>query len=608
MLALALILPTLTCGAAAGETEAEMNARDAVQDMTWGVNLTDLYIADLACPAGSPLGYVTEVPYEIGIWTWDDAFHFYSYNELQLANRCNVLIRIPEYDPRWTTPVEWIGLFNIGIKTMLPHQEISVTLSGTKLRAANDWEGPGISLEFLNGTYTGFSGDEEGNAWFHVPYDKSRLPAIDDVDGMWLETTIEVTPSRFASDEDKADYFYQLNRNKMDREELTDLFLGEGANVVRLPVTWTAFVDDENNYKIDEAWLEAVAAEVDYILDSGAYCILNMHNDYLQRSYVAGQWRENWMDNGYWENALVRFQAIWRQIADYFQDYPRTLFFETANEPVAIGTAYDTQLQRIPALNQAFVDVVRGSGGNNPTRILCLATPNFNTYGQLNRPEFTLPKNLDENMLVELHCYDAMEVHAFNTQTSAGFDYVEATAKLFAAVETFQEKYPDVPILLGEIGATHRESDEALAPRVEHLYREAKESGVPCLWWEDYFVVDANTHYWLYDKAAGDWGRPLMLRAIQDAVDLLCVRVRVGEEEFYFSSSRDQPCRVAAAAYSADGALLDMAVADRAKAQHLVDLNLDAGRLPAGSTVRAFLLDSGTWTPIAPAEERTVSG
>ena len=607
MLALALALPLLICSAAAaGEADTEMNAWDAVRDMTWGVNLTDLYIADLSCPVGSPLGYVTEVPYEIGIWRWDDSFYWVSYDDLQFENRSHVSVSMPYYYSG-ANVVEWIGLFNIGVKTMLPSQTIQVTLSDSKLIKE---DGSEISLAFLNRTYTGITGSEEGNAWYHLDYDKSQLPAIDaTLNGARFEATIEVEPSQFATPEEKADYFFQLNRYKIDREESADLFLSQGANVVRLPVTWTAFVDNANDYKIDEAWLEAVAAEVDYILDSGAYCILNMHNDYLQYSYVDSQWRDNWMDAQYWDEALARFRAIWAQIAEYFQNYPRTLLFETANEPVAIHTHYDTQLQRLPELNQAFVDVVRGSGGNNATRILCLATPNFNTYEQLNRPEFTMPTNLDENMMVELHCYNAMEVHDFNTQTPSGFDYVGETDKLFTAVEAFWEKYPGVPVLLGEVGATHRESDGALAPRVAYLYQEAKEREIPCLWWEDYFVVAANTQYWLYDKDAGDWGRPLMLQAIQDAVDLLCVRVHIEEEDCcYFSSSEPQACHVAAAVYGPDGALLDVAVVDREENQRLLDVSLCSGAVTAGCTVRVFLLNEGTWTPMALAEVRTVVG
>ena len=71
-----------------------------------------------------------------------------------------------------------------------------------------------------------------------------------------------------------------------------------------------------------------------------------------------------------------------------------------------------------------------------------------------------------------------------------------------------------MPIIIGEVAITHIEDEETQVPKVEKFFKTARECGVPCLWWEDYFVVEENTHLWLYDKNAQTWGRPKILKVI----------------------------------------------------------------------------------------------
>ena len=75
-----------------------------------------------------------------------------------------------------------------------------------------------------------------------------------------------------------------------------------------------------------------IPGRVDYILGRGCYCILNMHEDYLQESFVGDHWEKDWTQDQYRDYVTRRFQAIWKQIADYFRGYPDTLIFEAANK------------------------------------------------------------------------------------------------------------------------------------------------------------------------------------------------------------------------------------------------------------------------------------
>ena len=52
-----------------------------------------------------------------------------------------------------------------------------------------------------------------------------------------------------------------------------------GFNTLRLPVTWGTMIDDDNGYKINEAWLSRVQDIADYAMRQDMYVIVNIHHD-----------------------------------------------------------------------------------------------------------------------------------------------------------------------------------------------------------------------------------------------------------------------------------------------------------------------------------------
>ncbi|MBR2422084.1 MAG: cellulase family glycosylhydrolase [Oscillospiraceae bacterium] len=501
-------------------------ANEAVAEMTWGVNLSDLYMADVARPEGSTTGYIDFQPAaELGmsIWFWNYQFEWLTYYGAQRGS-FTVSVDFPAFDAQ--TP--WEGdLFKLGFMSKTPQQKLCITLSDTKIVREN---GDVIALPSMDKTYrdvTTAEPDENGWCAYLIPCSAEAPEESADLNGAKFYTTVTIEEESLNLT-NKADYYFQYGRIEMDQKEATDIFLDAGANVVRLPVTWTPFVND-TTFEIDPVWLEAVKSEVDYILSRGAYCILNMHNDYLQRSFVAtkqnGQWtnfhwERDWMEEQYREYVDARFAAVWKQIAEYFKDYPDLLILESANEPTIEWYAsvdYDpwieAQAKRVNELNRLFVDTVRASGGNNGERILCLAVAEYNQHHRLSQLE--LPE--DSNLMVQIHSYSEMEADP-NSGNSGSIDYKAETDKLFEDVAAFKRANPNVPVILGEVGVTHREPESALVSRVAYFFEKAKENGVPCLWWEDCFYAEDNIQYWLYDKRAGQWGRTEILKTIQDTV------------------------------------------------------------------------------------------
>lgn len=576
----------------------------AVREMSWGVNLTDLFIADVPRYEDNPIGYVEDAPFGLGIWFWNEDYDWLTFIEAH-ERSFSVQVALPSYVPGQTS---WVGqLFQIGAFSYTKGQTLNFTLSNAQIVKAN---GGVVSLSGLNGTYdqTTTQGPNDHRMYNDfLSFDGSALPKPgSEFNGATLHMDVTVNAVPFISPEAKAQHFYQLGRNKMDAQKLTDVFLDQGANVIRLPVTWSSFVNDET-FLIDEEWLKLIQKEVDYILDSGAYCILNTHNDYLQYSFVGDRWTRDWMHSEYAEYVNARFVSIWTQIANYFKDYPDTLIFEPFNEPTMYYTGandFEVELRRVNELNHLFVDTIRSTGGNNRTRLLTLAVANYNNYQFLNDASLVVPK--DDYVFYQLHSYNAMESDP--NMSTGSHDYRAATDALFAAVDTFLKNHPTVPVLIGETGVTHRQAEDTVLESVQYFYQEAEERGIPCLWWEDFFWAEDKTQYWLYNKDALNWGRPQILSTIRTAVtEPLGVRVQVGQAlaGAYLDLPESTACTVYAALYSPQGQLLALDSVQRPANQARVQLTLSAQTIPSGSKVRFFALD-GQHLPLCQSVQRPI--
>lgn len=236
-----------------------------------------------------------------------------------------------------------------------------------------------------------------------------------------------------------------------------------GFNAVRIPCAWNSYIENsENNYWIKDSWLTRVKEVVDYCIENDLYVILNSH------------WDGGWLDNNptydKQEEVTKKLTAIWKQVAISFRNYDEHLLFAGTNEVHIDGvytapTPENNEVQQ--AYNQAFIDVVRSTGGKNTYRNLVVQT--YNTNIQFGIDFLKLPEDPTPNRLfVEVHYYDPYDF-ALNENGKIYFwglpykefgeidswgqeDYLLTT---FADVKkTFVDK--GYPVILGEYGAIRR--------------------------------------------------------------------------------------------------------------------------------------------------------
>jgi endoglucanase len=186
--------------------------------------------------------------------------------------------------------------------------------------------------------------------------------------------------------------------NPKTTEAMIKAVKAAGFNTIRIPVRWGDHISDTSLWTIDESWMARVKEIVDYAYNNGLYVILNSHHD---------AWFEGVAS--YADSAAVRRKEVsmWTQIAVKFRDYDEHLMFACLNEP-HIGDNWgvpSTENAKVESFyQQAFVNIVRATGGRNTYRSLIIqpwcCNPSYFSY-------LTIPTDPTPNrMILEFHYYN----------------------------------------------------------------------------------------------------------------------------------------------------------------------------------------------------------
>ena len=193
-----------------------------------------------------------------------------------------------------------------------------------------------------------------------------------------------------------------------------------GFDTLRIPVAWMTNASQlpfaMQDYTLDPAYLARVKEIVDYARNADMWVIINDHWD-------GGWWGMFGSESP--ETAAFAMEAycgMWRQIAEYFRDYSDFVIFESANEE--LGARFDenspcfcrdSTVSYLPdaeryaltnQVNQAFVDTVRTTGGNNAQRFLLIAGYGTN-IDQTFDARFQMPlDSAEKKLMVSVHYYD----------------------------------------------------------------------------------------------------------------------------------------------------------------------------------------------------------
>ena len=184
------------------------------------------------------------------------------------------------------------------------------------------------------------------------------------------------------------------------KPELLKMMKEAGFGAIRVPVTWYNHMD--NDGKVNEAWMKRVHEVVDYVINQGLYCIVNVHHD----TGDGKQWLH--ASTTTYNSNKAKFEKLWQQIATEFKDYDQKLLFEAYNEMLDDNNQWNEPKAQdgYTAINnyaKSFVTTVRNTGGNNSSRNLIV-----NTYSASSTPNAMKALQLPEStghIIFQLHSY-----------------------------------------------------------------------------------------------------------------------------------------------------------------------------------------------------------
>ncbi|MBO4341434.1 MAG: cellulase family glycosylhydrolase [Bacteroidales bacterium] len=292
---------------------------------------------------------------------------------------------------------------------------------------------------------------------------------------------------------------------------MTSLY-SAGFRTIRIPITWYAHMDSPTS-TIDAVFLDRIEEVVNYALDAGLYCIINVHHD-------AGSNKNRWIyaDIDDYPTITTGFQNVWGQIAERFRDYSFKLLFEGYNEILDkpkrwfIPTAA-TSYTAANNLNQDFVNVVRATGGNNASRNLIVTTYSASTWEDA-LSNFSMPTDaVTDHLMVQIHSYKPDAFCTANTNTAVYTFEESDKATVDEVFNLLQANILDkgYPCVMGEYGAFPMaerivNNDAERCEHAEYYTTKCLQKGIVPIYWFNPMVYG--------QRSLGTWTYPYLKDAI----------------------------------------------------------------------------------------------
>lgn len=265
------------------------------------------------------------------------------------------------------------------------------------------------------------------------------------------------------------------------KPELLKMMKEAGFGAIRVPITWYQEMDTDG--KVNDAWMKRVKEVVDYVIDNGMYCIINVHHDTGADSGNYKSWLK--ASTSSYNTNKAKYEGLWKQIAEQFKDYDQKLLFESYNEMLDEKNTWNEPVDKtdgykaINSYAKSFVTTVRATGGNNKDRNLVV-----NTYSASSTPDAM--QNLD---LPEESNHIIFQIHSYpNWQNKSN-----AKKEIDNLISNIKSKLLDrAPVIVGEYATFttwpseldyYAKDKEVALYAMDYLIQKTKENGIGTFYW-----------------------------------------------------------------------------------------------------------------------------
>ncbi len=249
------------------------------------------------------------------------------------------------------------------------------------------------------------------------------------------------------------------------------MIAGLGFSHVRIPVRWEPAARSSAipPYTIELSFLNRIRQVVDSALNNGLHVIINMHHHEALFNDPDGQ--------------KERFLAQWKQISQFFNDYPDSLLFEILNEPNGKLTPEKWNMFSSEALA-----VIRQ---DSPDRTVLIGTPEWGGLGGLSKLQ--IPG--DENIILTVHYYNPFTFTHQGAEWNDGSDAWlgtewndseterEVVQQEFAPLLALSRQ-KNIPVHIGEFGAYQKAGMASRVKWTTFLSRYFEQQNWSWAYWE----------------------------------------------------------------------------------------------------------------------------
>lgn len=295
--------------------------------------------------------------------------------------------------------------------------------------------------------------------------------------------------------------------NPVTTKAMVDKIKDAGFKTIRIPITWGPHIGAAPEYKVNEAWMNRVQQVVDYAIDDGLYVIINVHHD------------SDWCIPNYNTEKIAepKLKSLWTQIANNFKDYDDHLIFETLNEPRVIGSAEEWSggthegRDMVNRYNQAALDSIRATGGNNEDRSVMVPTYAAACYDTTVN-DFKIPN--DDNVIVSVHAYSP---YWFAMATEGDYETnkwgsAQDKQNMDNDFDYYYNKFTSkgTPVVIGEFGSINKANLQSRVDHARYFVSSAVKRNMACIWWDNNYteenkgetfgLLNRNTMQWFFPE------------------------------------------------------------------------------------------------------------
>lgn len=271
--------------------------------------------------------------------------------------------------------------------------------------------------------------------------------------------------------------------------------IGEaGFDAVRVPIRWSRYADVYEPYIIQNVIFDRVDWVIAQAFANELAVIINVHHFEAMMQMP--------------EDQSTRLTEIWRQIAEHYQDYPDTLYFEILNEP------NEKLVSEI--WNQIFPKSLAAIRETNPERYIIIGPDQWNSVDQLET--LVLPED-DRRIIGTFHYYKPHEFTHQGASWSSAHDVkdlpwgsetdIKALTDDFDKALAWSER-EQRPLFIGEFGSFYAAPMDSRVKWTSTVRAEAEKRGFSWAYW------DFGTDFAVYNLSAMEWREPVFRALIPE--------------------------------------------------------------------------------------------